>query len=117
MREISYSRQGEYQLPNLSVVDEPEVHLGKYGSLRRKYLKEQRCGIFLNLLTQGKLNQHLMETQEEAQNRVEQIVSEMAKAQNVTEELKARDQMMWVGMMSSIRQAAEETILAELIYA
>ena len=116
MREISYSRQGEYQLPDLAVVNEPEVYLGKYGSLRRKYLKEQRYGVFLNFLTQGKLNQHLMEIQEAAQSRMEQIMSEMAKAQNVTEELKAKDQMMWAGMMNSIRQAAEEIILTELIY-
>ena len=86
MREIAYSKQGDYLLPNLTVPDEPEVHLGKYGSLRRNYLKEQHYGIFLSLLTQGKLNQHLKETQEEAQGRMEQIVAEMAKAEEVTEE-------------------------------
>ena len=97
--------------------DEPETHVGKYGSLRRNYLKEQRYGIFLSLLTQGKLNQHLKETQEEAQGRMEQIVSEMAKSQEVTEELKAKDQMLWLQMMNNIRQAAEEIVMSELVYA
>lgn len=117
MKEIAYSRQGDYLLPDLTVPDEPEIHLGKYGSLRRNYLKEQRYGIFISLLTQGKLNQHLKETQEEAQGRMEQIVSEMARAQEVTEELKAKDQMLWLQLMNNIRQAAEETVMKELVYA
>lgn len=97
--------------------DEPETHVGKYGSLRRNYLKEQHYGIFLSLLTQGKLNQHLKETQEEAQGRMEQIVSEMAKSQEVTEELKAKDQILWLQRMNNIRQAAEEIVMSELVYA
>lgn len=117
MREIAYSRQGDYLLPDITVPDEPETHVGKYGSLRRNYLKEQHYGIFLSLLTQGKLNQHLKETQEEAQGRMEQIVSEMAKSQEVTEELKAKDQMLWLSMMNNIRQAAEEIVMSELVYA
>ena len=117
MREIAYSRQGEYLLPDITVPDEPETHVGKYGSLRRNYLKEQHYGIFLSLLTQGKLNQHLKETQEEAQGRMEQIVSEMAKSQEVTEELKAKDQMLWLQLMNNIRQAAEEIVMSELVYA
>ena len=117
MREIAYSKQGDYLLPDITVPDEPETHVGKYGSLRRNYLKEQHYGIFLSLLTQGKLNQHLKETQEEAQGRMEQIVSEMAKSQEVTEELKAKDQMMWLQLMNNIRQAAEEIVMNELVYA
>lgn len=117
MREIAYSKQGDYLLPDITVPDEPETHVGKYGSLRRNYLKEQHYGIFLSLLTQGKLNQHLKETQEEAQGRMEQIVSEMAKSQEVTEELKAKDQMLWLSMMNNIRQAAEEIVMSELVYA
>ena len=116
MKKITYSRQGDYQLPNITVPDEPEVHLGKYASLRRNYLKEQRYGIFISLLTQGKLNQHLMEVQEEAGNLMEQLTAQMAKTQNVTEELKAKDQMMWIGMMNNIRNSAEETVMKELIY-
>lgn len=116
MKEISYNRQGDYFLPDLKVPDEPEAHIGKYGSLRRNYLKEHRYGIFISLLTQGKLNEHLMQTQKEAQDRMERIMTEMAKSQNLTEELKAKDQMTWLGKMNNIRQAAEETVMKELIY-
>ncbi|MBS5697002.1 MAG: TnpV protein [Lachnospiraceae bacterium] len=116
MREMTYSRQGEYMIPDLTVPDEPEVHVGKYGSLRRTYLKENRYGLFISLMTQGKLSRHLKETQEEAQSRIERITTEMKAAQNVTEELKASDPMKWVGMMGNIRQSAEEIVLKELIY-
>ena len=116
MRTIEYSRQGDYLLPNLTVPEEPETHIGKYASLRRNDLKEQRYGIFLTLLTQGELNEHLTEIQQAAQERREQIVAEMTKAQNVTEELKAKDPMMWLGMMNNFRQAAEEIVMRELIY-
>lgn len=96
--------------------DEPEPRLGKYASLRRKYLEEHHYGIFISLLTQGKLNRHLAETQEEAYRRMEQIMSQTAAAQGVTEKLKAKDQMDWLARMNNIRQAAEETVMRELIY-
>ncbi|MEQ3336718.1 TnpV protein [Faecalimonas umbilicata] len=115
MRSVTYSRQGDYLLPNLTVPDEPEVHIGKYGSLRLNYLKEHRYGIYLNLLTQGKLSRHLKEIQETAQSRMEQLVTEMMKAQNVTEEMKASDPMQWVGMVNNIWQSAEEIVRTELI--
>ena len=101
MRSVTYSRQGDYLLPNLTVPDEPEVRIGKYGSLRLNYLREHRYGIYLNLLTQGKLSRHLKETQDAAQSRMEQLVTEMMKAQNVTEEMKASDPMQWVGMVNN----------------
>ena len=116
MARIEYSRQGEYLQPNITVPEETvEVH-GKYALLRKKYLQENCYGIFLTLLTQGKLNRHLMEIQESARTRVEQITEEMARRENVTEELKAKDQMKWVQMMNNIRQAAEETVMRELVY-
>ncbi|WP_109713993.1 TnpV protein [Faecalicatena contorta] len=116
MKKITYSKQGDYQLPDLTVPEEPEVHLGKYASLRRNYLKEHRYGMFLNLLTQGKLNQHLMEVQVEAMSQMEQLTAEMAKEQKVTEELKAENQMLWLGMTNNIKNSAEETVMRELIY-
>lgn len=116
MRTIEYSRQGDYLLPNITVPDEPEPRLGKYASLRRKYLEEHHYGLFIGLLTQGRLNQHLTETQEEAHRRLEQITSQMAAEQGMTEELKAKDQMAWLQGMNNIRQAAEETVMSELIY-
>ena len=116
MRAITYSRQGEYLLPDLTVPDGPEVHLGKYASLRQTYLKEHRYGIYLNLLTTGQLGSHLNEVQREAQERMEVLTGQMKAAWGVTEELKAKDQMAWLQQMNNIRQVAEEIVMKELIY-
>ena len=117
MTEITYTRQGDYNLPNLLPPQEGPVPHGKYALLRRQFLKEHRRITYTNLLTSGKLSSHLAEIQQSAQRRMEQIVAQMAKAQGVTEELKASDQMKWVQMMNSIRHSAEEVILNDLIYA
>ena len=116
MAEITYSRQGDYNLPNLLPPQEGPVPHGKYALLRKKFLKEYRRITYTNLLTSGKLNSHLAEVQQTAQRRMEQIVTQMAKAEGVTEELKANDQMKWVQMMNNLQNAAEEMVLAELIY-
>ena len=116
MTEITYRTENGYLLPNLLPPQEPEVRLGKYALLRKKFLKQNRRVTYTNLLTSGKLNAHLMEIEQTARSRVEQITAQMAKSQGVTEELKATDQMKWVGLMNNIRQAAEETILNDLIY-
>ena len=117
MTEITYTRQGDYNLPNLLPPQEEPVPHGKYALLRKKFLKEHRRVTYTNLLTSGKLNSHLAEIQQTAQRRMEEIVAQMAKAEGVTEELKASDQMKWVQMMNSIRHSAEEVILNDLIYA
>ncbi|MCD7954280.1 MAG: TnpV protein [Lachnospiraceae bacterium] len=116
MNELTYTMQNGYRLPNLLPPQEPEVPLGKYALLRRTYLKQKRRVAYTNLLTSGKLNQHLMEIEQTALSRMEQITAQMVKAEGVTEELKARDPMKWTGLMNSIRHSAEETILNELIY-
>ena len=116
MTEITYTRQGDYNLPNLLPPQEEPVPHGKYALLRKKFLKEHRRVTYTNLLTSGKLNGHLAEIQQTAQRRMEEIVAQMAKTQGVTEELKASDQMRWVQMMNNLQNAAEETVLAELIY-
>ena len=90
--------------------------LGKYALLRRKFLKENRRITYTNLLTSGKLNSHLAEIDQTALSRMDQVVAQMAKTEGVTEELKARDPMKWVQLMNNLRNAAEETILTELIY-
>jgi hypothetical protein len=113
---LTYRKEGDYNLPNLLPPQETEVHLGKYALLRRKFLKENRRVTYTNLLTSGKLNSHLMEIERTALTRLEQMVPQMAKAEGVTEELKATDQMKWVGLMNNIRHSAEEAILNELIY-
>ena len=109
MTAITYSKQGDYLLPNLLPPQQPTVPLGKYASMRSRYLKEHRKVTYMNLMTSGRLNHHLQE--------IEQMVSEMAKASGVTEELKATDPMKWVGLMNNLKASAEEQILAELIYA
>ena len=116
MTEITYTRQGDYNLPNLLPPQEEPVPHGKYALLRKKFLKEHRRVTYTNLLTSGKLNSHLAEVQQTAQRRMEEIVAQMAKAEGVTEELKASDQMKWVGLMNSLKAQAEEIVLSELVY-
>jgi hypothetical protein len=115
--ELTYRTEGDYQVPNLTVPEEPETILGKYALLRKKYLKEHRRVLFTNLLTSGTLNRHLTETEQTANGRLDLMIPRMAAEEGVTEELKARDQMKWVGLMNNIRHSAEETILNDLIYA
>ena len=116
MTGITYTMQGDYRLPNLLPPQEQEIHLGKYALMRRSFLQKHRRVMYTNLLTSGKLNTHLMEIQQTAMTRMEQITKQMAKVQGVTEDLKARDQMKWVDLMNNIRHSAEETILKELIH-
>ncbi len=116
MNGLTYTTQGDYSLPNLLPPQEAEVTLGKYALMRRRFLKQNRRVTYTNLLTTGRLNQHLMEIEETARTRIEQMLAQMAKAEGVTEELKAADPMKWTGLMNSLKQSAEETVLAELIY-
>lgn len=117
MTQITYTKQGDYWLPNLLPPQEPQIPLGKYASMRRRFLQQHRKVTYTNLLTTGQLHAHLMEIEETARSRVESIVSQMAQTEGVTEEMKATDQMKWAGLMNNFRAAAEEQILEELIYA
>ena len=112
--ELTYRKAGDYFIPNLEVPEAPKV--GKYGMLRRSYLRENRQGIYTGLLLSGKLNKHLEEVDRQATEMVEHLVFQMVKLQGVTEELKAQDQLKWVGLMNNIRAEAEEIVLKELIY-
>ena len=114
--EVTYTMQGNYLMPDLLPPQEEPISLGKYARMRKRFLQEHRKITYTNLLTSGKLNSHLAEIEQTAQHRVEELVAQMAKAQGVTEELKASDQMKWVQMMNNLQNAAEETVLAELIY-
>jgi hypothetical protein len=114
---IEYRQEGDYQVPNLTVPEEGQVVLGKFALLRKKYLKQSRRVLYLNFLTAGKLNEHLMDIERTANERLELIIPQMAAQEGLTEELKAQDQMKWVGLMNNIRTCAEEMILSELIYA
>ena len=116
MAEITYRMENGYRLPNLLPPQEPEVHLGKYALLRRKFLKQNRRVTYTNLLTSGKLNAHLHEVEQTALQRLELLTKQLALQQGVTEELKEKAPMQWVGLMNNIRSQAEEVILDELIY-
>lgn len=113
--ELTYRMQGDYRLPNLIPPESPKV--GKYGMLRHSYLRKHREGLYTGMLMEGTLNAHLEEVDREANRMLEQLTTQMALEQGVMEELKARDQMLWVQRMNNIRQAAEEIIYSQLIYA
>ena len=112
--ELTYRMQGDYRLPNLIPPESPKV--GKYGMLRHSYLRKHREGLYTGMLMEGTLNAHLEEVDREANRMLEQLTTQMAQEQSVTEELKAQDQMLWVQRMNNIRQAAEEIIYNQLIY-
>ena len=112
---LTYTRNGDYLIPNLSLGEQPSKSLGKYGRMRKAYLKEHRPILYNQLLLAGKLYPHLIETDETAQNRLEQMMSQLAEAAGATEQLKARDPMQWVGLMNTCKAQAEEILLAELI--
>ena len=113
---ITYHRNGDYLLPDLTLGDRPAAPLTKYGRMRMRFLQEHKPGVYSNLILSGKLYQHLVEMQEAAQTRMVRIVAEMAKDAEVDEKLKAQDQMAWVGAMNAIRQQAEEIVMEELIH-
>ena len=101
--------------PNLVSTDE-EPHYGKYGMMRRQYLKEHRPSIYSLYMLEDRLTEHLNAVDDEAQERMDILVRQMMEKQGITEELKARDQMAWIGAVNGIRNAAEEIVLKELIY-
>ncbi len=113
---VTYRQEGDYLIPNLSLPEEPEYQIGKYGCMSGSYLKEHRPVHYANLLTSGTLHRHLAEIDQACNERMEIIVSAMAKREGVTEALKAADQMEWVCRMNNIRSRAEEIVLTELVY-
>ena len=114
---IEYVRQGDYYIPNLTVPDETEYQIGKYGSLRRTFLKEHHNWLYSTMLMQGTLLKHLAEIDETCHSTLKDMMSKMAKQEGVTEQLKATDQMAWVQKMNSIKHRAEEFIFSEYVYA
>ena len=114
--ELTYRTEGDYRLPNLERAGGPKV--GKYGMLRRSYLQSHRNAYYTGMLLSGSGRERQSgEDDRQATEMVEQLTARMAREQGVTEELKASDQMKWVGLMNNIRAAAEEVALTELVYA
>ncbi len=111
----TYRQEGDYLLPNLLAPEEPKI--GLWGQRRRKFLKEHRRSLYNSMLYSGTLNTHLEEVDRTASEMFDRLVKQMAAQQGITEELKAQDQLAWVGAMNNIRSAAEEMVAHEIIYA
>ena len=114
---IPYKRHGDYYLPDLKVSDQELPPLGKYGLMRKSYLKEHQKAFYIQLQARGELWQHLYEVDHHTQSMVDAIVARMAEIDGVTEALKAADQMRWVGLMNNYRHCAEELVLREYVLA
>ena len=117
MMGITYTRQGDYNLPNLTLPEQPNVELGVYAQMRRRFLRDHHRILYYNLLTHCALTQHLYDIEQAAMDMEERLIRRMADQQEVTEVLKAQDQMMWVQKMNNIRNAAREIVLHDIIYA
>ena len=112
---MSYTLHGDYYLPDL-VLREEEPTYGKYGMLRKQFLKEHRSARYQYMLLTGKLNEHLNHIDQEVREQVETLMEQMTEKQGVTEKLKAQDQMKWVRLMNNIKASAEEIILKNMVY-
>lgn len=112
----TYTMQGDYRLPNLTVPAEDERPIGVWGQRRLRYLKQYRKVIYYNLLTSGKLHSHLADIEEEAQSLFSRLVKEYSEKEGVTEQLKSADQIAWVRQMNNIRSRAIEVISKELTH-
>ncbi len=116
MSELRYVWCGDYLIPNLTLNAKAYPLLGKYGRMREKYLREHRHLLYSTMLLGGRLDEHLHEIDAAAQKRMDHLTQQMAETAGITEELKARDPMRWVGEMNAIKAQAEEMILEELVY-
>lgn len=113
---LTYIKIGDYYIPALSLDNQPDKGIGVYGRMREQYLEEHRPGRYSYLISSGKLFSHLLEVDEAAQNYLDAMIPSMAAGAGVTEELKACDQMAWMGQMNTIRAQVDEMIKADLIY-
>lgn len=119
-KELTYIKVGDYYIPNLALDPEPEESardIGKYGRMRLTYLKQHRRKLYRELVSTGKLQAHLLDINDTANDWLDRMMPQMAKAAGATEELKARDQLAWVGLMNICKARVEEIIRADLIYA
>ena len=115
--ELSYTKVGDYYTPNLTLGDQPNKSLGRYGRMRQNFLEEHHPGTYARLILSGRLWAHLTDIDTACEERMDILIPAIAKQEGVTEALKAADQMAWVGHMNNIRNRAEEIILNELVYA
>ena len=112
----TYVRHGDYFIPCLTLPEEEQRFIGVWGQRHLRYMKEYLRGVYLNLLTSGRLNDYLADIEEQAQERFERVVEQMAESEGITKRLKATDQVAWVGEMNNIWSRARAVVNAELIY-
>lgn len=116
MSEITYRQEGDVLLPNIELSEEENIPLGKFGMLRKTYLEKHHPILYNVWLFDGTLHQQLLEVDRQAESWMEEMMPKLAKAAGATEELKAENQMKWVGLMNACQAQVEEIILAELVY-
>lgn len=114
---ISYPKNSDYLLPNLILENKKQYNIGKYGLLRLNYIKKEKLGLYFDLLVNDKLNEYLHNIDTTVMEMVQKLIKELAEKENITEELKSSNQMLWIGKMNNIKNIAEEAILKEYIYA
>ena len=113
----TYTQQGDYLLPNLALPAEKETgNIGVWALRHKRYLKQHHKVLYYNLLTSGKLDSHLADIEEQAQQLFLRLVKELAEKEGVTEQLKSADQMAWVRRLNNIREQAAEVVNAELVF-
>lgn len=116
MKEITYHKEGDYLIPDLYLPKHPEGHIGKYGQLRLNYLKNFDKGLYTELLIDGNLKQYLLDIDENANNKVNLLIKQLAEVEHIDENLKEHHQMEWIQAMNNIKNRAEEIVLNEIIY-
>ena len=114
---ISYTKKGDYLLPDLILEDKERFNIGKYGLLRLNYIKKYKLGLYFDLLVNDKLNEYLHNIDTTVMDKVQKLIKELTEKENITEELKNSNQMLWIGKMNNIKDIAEEIVLKEYIYA
>ena len=113
---ISYTKKGDYLLPNLILKEKVLYNIGKYGLLRLQYIKKYKLGLYFDLLVNDNLNEYLHEVSTTVMEKVQSLIKELAEKENINEKLKQDNQMLWVSKMNNIKNIAEEIILKEYIY-
>lgn len=113
---ISYTKQCDYLLPNLILKDKEQFNIGKYGLLRLEYIKNYKLGLYFDLLVNDTLNEYLHDIDATVIEKVQSLIKELAEKENISEELKQENQILWVSKMNNIKSIAEEIILKEYIY-
>ena len=113
--DITYTKHGDYYYPNLALPPQPTGDIGRFGRMRKKYLKEHQSDTFALMLMENTLTQHLIDIDRQAMEQIDLITSQLAQAEGVTEDLKARNQLEWIRAINSCRARAEEQVVRDLI--